>query len=189
MNMKVTLDNSKYTGPSLNFDRSKVRVFKSPEIFGLIDRFKIYSGRNFFCQFFWHLFHTWATLTNNTRYLTRDRTPLALMAYISIILYTFIFLIQLALWHIFLIDNTFSAADMGFNCFQLLIKCRLLSLSIFKMLVEIHLIPVVRIKIKRRNFISCSLKSNFYEQPMKLRLFIAIVILMHTGQRGNGCTF
>ena len=34
-----------------------------------------------------HLFHTWATLTNKTRYLTRDRTPLASMAYISIILY------------------------------------------------------------------------------------------------------
>ena len=37
--LQVTLDNSKYTGPSLNFKRSRVRVFKSPEIFGLIDRF------------------------------------------------------------------------------------------------------------------------------------------------------
>ena len=27
------------------------------------------------------LFHTWATLTNKTRYFTRDRTPLASMAY------------------------------------------------------------------------------------------------------------
>ena len=34
-----------------------------------------------------HLLHTWATLTNKTRYLTRDRTPLASMAFISIILY------------------------------------------------------------------------------------------------------
>ena len=34
-----------------------------------------------------HLFHTWATLTNKTRYFTRDRTPLASMAYISIILH------------------------------------------------------------------------------------------------------
>ena len=34
-----------------------------------------------------HLFHTWATLPNKTRYLTRDRTPLASMVYISIILY------------------------------------------------------------------------------------------------------
>ena len=32
-----------------------------------------------------HLFHTWATLTNKARYLNRDRTPLASMAYISII--------------------------------------------------------------------------------------------------------
>ena len=28
-----------------------------------------------------HLFHTWVILTNKTRYLTRDRTPLASMAY------------------------------------------------------------------------------------------------------------
>ena len=35
----------------------------------------------------WGLFHTRATLTNKTRYLTRDRTPLASMACISIILY------------------------------------------------------------------------------------------------------
>ena len=34
-----------------------------------------------------HFFHTWATLTNKTRYLNRDRTPLVSMAYISIILY------------------------------------------------------------------------------------------------------
>ena len=34
-----------------------------------------------------HLFHTWATLTNKTRYLTRDRTPLASMACPSFILY------------------------------------------------------------------------------------------------------
>ena len=34
-----------------------------------------------------HLFHTWTTRTNTTRYLTRDRTPLASMAYISKILY------------------------------------------------------------------------------------------------------
>ena len=34
-----------------------------------------------------HLFHTWATLIDKTRYLTRDRTPLASMAYVSIILY------------------------------------------------------------------------------------------------------
>ena len=34
-----------------------------------------------------HLIHTWTTLTNKTRYPNRDRTPLASMAYISIILY------------------------------------------------------------------------------------------------------
>ena len=33
-----------------------------------------------------HLFHTLATFTNKTRYLTRDGTPIASMAYISIIL-------------------------------------------------------------------------------------------------------
>ena len=39
-----------------------------------------------------HLFHKWATLTNETRYLTRDWTPLASIAYISIILYLPLFL-------------------------------------------------------------------------------------------------
>ena len=34
-----------------------------------------------------HLFHTWVTLTNKTRFLTRDRTPLVSMAYFSIIIY------------------------------------------------------------------------------------------------------
>ena len=36
----ATLDNLKLTGPSINFERSRVRVFKSPEIFGLIIGFK-----------------------------------------------------------------------------------------------------------------------------------------------------
>ena len=55
-----------------------------------------------------HLFNTWATLTNKTRYLTRDRTLLALM----------------------------------------LINCRLLSLYIFKTLVEIRPFPAVLSKEK-----------------------------------------
>ena len=37
--IQVTLDNSKFTGPSINFERSRVRVFKSPEISGSIDWF------------------------------------------------------------------------------------------------------------------------------------------------------
>ena len=37
------------------------------------------------------LFHTWATLINKTKYLTRDRTPLASMAFISIILYLLLY--------------------------------------------------------------------------------------------------
>ena len=92
-------------------------------------------------------FQTRAILTNKTKYLTRDQTPLASMANISKIIY-----LPLHSWSswlygkIFLIDNTFSAADMGFNCFKLLINCRLLSLSIFKTLVEIHPFPVVQSK-------------------------------------------
>ena len=46
--IQVTLDNSKYTGPSLNFERLRIRVFKSPEILGLIDQFLIYNDRNYF---------------------------------------------------------------------------------------------------------------------------------------------
>ena len=38
--IQVTLDNSKFTGPSINFERSRVRVFKSPEIFEFIIGFK-----------------------------------------------------------------------------------------------------------------------------------------------------
>ena len=39
IDVQVTLDNSKFKGPSINFERSRVRVFKSPEISGSIDWF------------------------------------------------------------------------------------------------------------------------------------------------------
>ena len=96
-----------------------------------------------------HLFHTWATLTKKNKVPhSRSHTPRFDGLYFYNSLFTFIFLILLGPWDIFLIDNLFSAADMGFNCFKLLINCRLLSLSIFKTLVEIHPFPVVQSKKK-----------------------------------------
>ena len=44
------------------------------------------------------------------------------MGYISKILYL---PLKLAVWDIFLIDITFLAADIGFNCFKLLIKIKI----------------------------------------------------------------
>ena len=66
-------------------------------------------------------------------------------AYISIILYWPLYSWSNWLYGIFfsLTRNTFWAADMGFNCFKLLINCRLLLLSIFKTPVEIHPFPVL----------------------------------------------
>ena len=39
LHIQVTLNNSNFTGPSIDLQRSRVRVFKSPEISGLIDWF------------------------------------------------------------------------------------------------------------------------------------------------------
>lgn len=37
--IQVTLKTSKFSGPGINFERSKVRVFKSSEYYGLADGF------------------------------------------------------------------------------------------------------------------------------------------------------
>ena len=53
-------------------------------------------------------------------YCTRDTTPLASMAYISNnSLFTLIFFINFALWDIFLPEDPFSAAYIGFDCYKL----------------------------------------------------------------------
>ena len=74
-----------------------------------------------------HLFHTWATLTNKTRFLTRGRTPLASMAYISIILY-----LPLYTWSNWLYGIYFSLAIHSQQLTSgliALINCRLLLLE------------------------------------------------------------
>ena len=62
--------------------------------------------------------HGLSFLTNTTRCLAWDRTPLASVCFISInYIFTLIFLIQFALWGLFLLADPFSATHTGFNCY------------------------------------------------------------------------
>ena len=75
-----------------------------------------------------HLFHTWAILTNKTRYLTWDRTPLASMAYFSVNLYLPLYSWSSWLkWDIFSLrihSQQLTGGLIALNCYLIVDCCR-----------------------------------------------------------------